>query len=102
MDEALFGVFGRCIAAGGNDLLRSRADPDALAQTFDAAIAQLRAASEVLVFTGFDPHAFPLIRLIRGKIAAYNMHLRVIADRRGCRLVDLWSMRVLGDPRDGS
>jgi lysophospholipase L1-like esterase len=91
------------IAAGGNDLLRSRADPDALAQTFDAAIAQLRAASrEVLVFTGFDPHAFPLIRLIRGKVAAYNMHLRVIADRRGCRLVDLWSMRVLGDPREWS
>jgi lysophospholipase L1-like esterase len=91
------------IAAGGNDLLRSRADPDALAQAFDAAIAQLRAASrEVLVFTGFDPRAFPLIRLIRGKIAAYNMHLRVIADRRGCRLVDLWSMRVLGDPREWS
>ena len=91
------------IAAGGNDLLRPRADPDALAQTFDAAIAQLQAASrEVLVFTGFDPHAFPLIRLIRGKVAAYNMHLRVIAERRGCRLVDLWSMRVLGDPREWS
>jgi lysophospholipase L1-like esterase len=91
------------IAAGGNDLLRPRADPDALAQTFDAAVAQLRAASrEVLVFTGFDPGAFPLIRLIRGKVAAYNMHLRVIADRRGCRLVDLWSMRVLCDAREWS
>ena len=89
------------IAAGGNDLLRPRADPDALAQAFDVAIAQLRAASrEVLVFTGFDPRTFPFIRLIRGKVAAYNMHLRVIADRRDCRLVDLWSMRVLGDPRE--
>ena len=54
------------------------------------------------MFTGFDPHAFPLIRLIRGKVAVYNMHLRVIADRRDCRLVDLWSMRVLGDPREWS
>ena len=89
------------VAAGGNDLLRPRADPDALAQTFDDMVTQLRAAGcEVLLFTGFDPRAFPLIRLIRGKVAAYNMHLRVIADRRGCHLVDLWSMRILSDPRE--
>jgi lysophospholipase L1-like esterase len=89
------------IAAGGNDLLRPRADPDALAQAFDAAVARLRAAgAEVLLFTGFDPRAFPVIRLIRGKVAAYNMHLRVIADRNDCHLVDLWSMRILGDPRE--
>jgi lysophospholipase L1-like esterase len=89
------------IAAGGNDLLRLRADPDGLAQTFDDMVTQLRAAGcEVLLFTGFDPRAFPLIRLIRGKVAAYNMHLRAIADRHDCRLVDLWSMRMLGDPRE--
>ena len=64
--------------------------------------AAAAASREVLVFTGFDPRAFPLIRLIRGKVAVYNMHLRVIADRRDCRLVDLWSMRVLGDPREWS
>jgi lysophospholipase L1-like esterase len=91
------------IAAGGNDLLRPRADPDALAQVFGAAVAELRAAgSEVLVFTGFDPRPFPLVRLIRGKVAAYNMHLRAIADRSDCYLVDLWSMRVLDDPREWS
>jgi lysophospholipase L1-like esterase len=91
------------IAAGGNDLLRPRADPDALADAFAAAVADLRAAgSEVLVFTGFDPRAFPLVRLIRGKVAAYNMHLRAIADARDCYLVDLWSMRVLDDSREWS
>jgi hypothetical protein len=37
--------------------------------------------------------------LIRGKVAAFNMHLRAIADRHGCRVVDLWSMNVLRDPR---
>jgi len=88
------------LAAGGNDLLRPRADPDTLAQVFDEAVARLRRAGcQVLVFTGFDPRTFPLIRLIRGKIAAYNMHLRAIADQRGCLLVDLWSMRALADPR---
>ena len=56
----------------------------------------------MLLFTGFDPQAFPGLRLIRGKVAAYNMHLRAIAQRRGCRLVDLWSMTMLADPREWS
>jgi lysophospholipase L1-like esterase len=91
------------IAAGGNDLLRPRSDPDALALLFDETVAGLRAAGcEVLVFTGFDTRTFPLLRMIRGKAAAYNMHLRVIAGRRDCHLVDLWSMRVLADPREWS
>jgi hypothetical protein len=42
---------------------------------------------------------FPVIRLLRGRIAAYNMHLRGIADEHGCDLVDLWSMRALKDTR---
>src|SRR6202034_125823 len=52
------------IAVVGSAMLRPRADPDALAEAFDAAVAALRAAgSEVLVFPGFDPRAFPLVRL---------------------------------------
>jgi lysophospholipase L1-like esterase len=87
------------IAAGGNDLLRGT-DVDKLAALFDSGIVRLRAARlRVLIFTGFDPLAFPIIRLLRGRIAAYNMHLRAIADDRGCDLVDLWSMRALCDPR---
>jgi hypothetical protein len=30
-----------------------------------------------------------VLRLLRGKVAAYNMHLRTIADRHHCHLVDL-------------
>jgi lysophospholipase L1-like esterase len=89
------------IAAGGNDLLRPRSDPDSLALLFDETIASLRRAGcQVMVFTGFDTRTFPLLRMIRGKAAAYNMHIRVIAGRRDCHLVDLWSMRVLADPRE--
>jgi lysophospholipase L1-like esterase len=84
------------IAGGGNDLLRPGADPDALAELFDAAVARLRASgARVLIFTGCDPVAMPVIRLLRGRVAAYNMHLRGIADSRNCYLVDLWSMRFL-------
>jgi lysophospholipase L1-like esterase len=89
------------IAAGGNDLLRPKADPDALAATFGQAVASLRASgAQVMLFTGFDPGGFPLIRLIRGKTAAYNAQLREIARRYDCMHVDLWSLRVLADPRE--
>ncbi len=87
------------LAAGGNDILRGT-DVDVLASHFEAAVASLQAAGcRVLIFTGFDPSSFPVIRLLRGRIAAYDMHLRGIADMYGCDVVDLWSMRVLQDPR---
>ena len=87
------------LAAGGNDILCGT-DVDALASLFEPAVAKLQAAGcRVLIFTGFDPRMFPVIRLLRGRIAAYNMHLRGIADDYGCDLVDLWSMRALKDPR---
>jgi lysophospholipase L1-like esterase len=87
------------LAAGGNDILRGD-DVDELAAAFEPAVAKLQAAGcRVLIFTGFDPRMFPVIRLLRGRIAAYNMHLRGIADEYGCDLVDLWSMRALKDTR---
>ena len=87
------------LAAGGNDIL-SGADVDVLAAAFEPAVAKLQAAGcQVLIFTGYDPRMFPVIRLLRGRIAAYNMHLRGIADAHGCDLVDLWSMRALNDVR---
>ena len=87
------------LAAGGNDILRGT-DVDELAAIFEPAVAKLQAAGcRVLIFTGFDPRMFPVIRLLRGRIAAYNMHLRGIADAHGCDLVDLWSMRALKDAR---
>src|SRR5580693_4746299 len=71
------------IAGGGNDLLRPGADPDTLAELLDAAVARLQGSgARVLMFSGFDPVGVPVIRLLRGRIAAYNMHLRAIADAR--------------------
>lgn len=86
------------LAAGGNDILRGT-DGDVLAPRFEQAVADLQAAGcRILIFTGFDMRIFPVIRLLRGRIAAYDMHLRGIADDHGCDLVDLWSMRALRDP----
>jgi len=88
------------LAAGGNDLLRPGADPDALAASFEHAVVQLRAANaQMLLFSGFDPAGLPLMRLIRDKCIAYNAQVKDIAARHDCLHVDLWSMTVLADPR---
>jgi lysophospholipase L1-like esterase len=88
------------IAGGGNDILRPGSDPDTLAELLDAGVARLlQSGCRVLMFTGFDPVAMPVLRLLRGRIAAYNMNIRAVADARGCYLVDLWSMRFLRDIR---
>ncbi|GAA4097083.1 MULTISPECIES: SGNH/GDSL hydrolase family protein [Actinomadura] len=88
--------------AGGNDIIRPGTDPDALAVEFDDAVRRLRGCgADVVVFTGFDPRDHRVgSRRLRGKAATFNMHLRAIADRRGCAVVDLWSlMPVFGDAR---
>jgi lysophospholipase L1-like esterase len=86
-------------SAGGNDILRVGSDPDEVAARYEDAVRAMRAVgSRVLVFTGFDVGTTPVLRLVRGKIAVYNEHLRGIADRNGCDLVDLWALRVLADP----
>jgi hypothetical protein len=91
------------MAAGGNDILRPKADPDMLAAEFEQAVVALRSAGgTVMLFTGFDPGGFPVLRMVRGKIAAYNAQVRLIARRHDCLHVDLWSMRVLADPREWS
>jgi len=86
--------------AGGNDILRPGSDPDDLAVRFEAALARLReTVPTVLVSTGFDTRGVPVLGLLRGKIATYNGHLRAIADRHGCPVLDLWSLRALRDQR---
>ncbi|AXI77625.1 SGNH/GDSL hydrolase family protein [Peterkaempfera bronchialis] len=86
--------------AGGNDVLRPGSDPDAVAETFEAAVVRLRgAAGTVLICTGFDTREMPVLRRLRGKIATYNGHLRAIADRHGCTVLDLWSLRSVQDRR---
>ncbi len=87
-------------SAGGNDLLRVGSDPDAVAERFEAGVRTLRAGgAQVMVFTGFDVGVTPVLRLARGRIAIYNEHLRGIAARHDCALVDLWSLGALRDRR---
>ncbi|GAA1409774.1 SGNH/GDSL hydrolase family protein [Kitasatospora putterlickiae] len=86
--------------AGGNDILRPGGDPDEVAERFEAAVAQLaESAGTVLICTGFDTRGVPLLKHLRGKIATYNGHMRAVADRHGCQVADLWSLRAVQDRR---
>jgi lysophospholipase L1-like esterase len=86
--------------AGGNDIIKPQCDPDALATRFDQALGRLAATgAEVVIFTGFDTRRMPILRRLRGRIATYNELLRASADKHGSRVVDLWGMTVLADPR---
>ncbi len=86
--------------AGGNDILRPGSDPDEVAERFEAAVLDLRrSAGTVLICTGFDTRALPVLKHLRGRIATYNGHLRAIADRNDCAVADLWSLRAMHDRR---
>ncbi len=86
--------------AGGNDIIRPGSDPDDVAERFERAVAELTSAiGTVLVTTGFDTRGVPVLRHLRGKVATYNGHVRAIADRYGCPVLDLWSLRTVQDRR---
>ena len=86
--------------AGGNDILRPGSDPDDVARRYEAAVADLRAqVPTVLLCTGFDTRGIPVLRHLRGKIATYTAHVRAIADRYDCPVLDLWSLRSVQDRR---
>ncbi|MGI5193357.1 SGNH/GDSL hydrolase family protein [Streptomyces sp. CA-288835] len=88
------------LSAGGNDILRPGTDPDEVAARFEGAVAELASAvGTVLVTTGFDTRGVPVLRHLRGKIATYNGHVRAIADRYGCPVLDLWSLKTIQDRR---
>ena len=82
------------IHGGGNDVLRPRVDLDALAATYDEAIARLTATgARVVMFTLFDPGAGGIYGPMRGRMAIFNEWVREIADAHGTTLVDMWRMR---------
>ncbi|MFB7916846.1 SGNH/GDSL hydrolase family protein [Streptomyces sp. NPDC056061] len=86
--------------AGGNDIIRPGTDPDDVAERFERAVAELaRSVGTVMVTTGFDTRGVPVLRHLRGKIATYTAHVRAIADRYDCPVLDLWSLRSVQDRR---
>jgi lysophospholipase L1-like esterase len=89
------------ISAGGNDIIRPRCDPDGVAERFEAALGRMVATgADVVTFIGFDTRRVPVLSTIRGRIATFNELLRTVAGRYPqVKVVDLWAMAPLSDPR---
>lgn len=88
------------VSAGGNDIIRPGADPDAVSEHFEEMIVRLRSyGATVLMFTGPDIGMTPVLRRVRGKVAIYNENLRAVALRHDCIVADLWALRELADPQ---
>jgi lysophospholipase L1-like esterase len=79
-------------AAGGNDVLRPRADPAALVERIDAVIGKVRASgADVIMFRFADISLrLPAQRIVGPRAAALNAGTREIADRHGAYLIDLF------------
>lgn len=88
------------LVGGGNDILRPKADIDALAARLEQAVARVRATgADVLLVTPTDPVGAPVIRRTRGRAATYVAHIWSIAQRHGCYVVNQWSFDFLKDWR---
>ncbi|MBD7957931.1 SGNH/GDSL hydrolase family protein [Microbacterium sp. Sa4CUA7] len=87
-------------SAGGNDVIRPGADPDAVAAQFEDAVVRLTSdGATVVVFTGIDTNFTPVFRGIRGRVAIYNENIRAIAERYDCIVADQWALKEVQDMR---
>ena len=83
-------------SAGGNDLIRPNTDPDSISARIEAAVVSLHSAgATVVLFTGPDFGATPVLGRSRGKVAIFNENLRAIAVRHDAIIADLWAVREL-------
>ncbi len=83
---------------GGNDILRARADVDAITGELERAVIRLREAGvDVLLGTGIDAKGSPVLELTRSRTGVFNSNVWSIARRHGASVIDVWGMRSLKD-----
>lgn len=88
------------MVGGGNDILRPRADLDAIADALEAAVVRLQAAgADVLLATPTDPAGAPVLGMLRGRHAIHSANIFSIAQQHGCYVINQWGMDALQDLR---
>lgn len=88
------------ISAGGNDVLRPRADPDEVTAQLEEMVQKVtETGATVILFTSVDVGFQPVFRAVRGKAAIYNENLRRLAKKYDAFVVDLWALEEVQDAR---
>ncbi|GAB3442667.1 SGNH/GDSL hydrolase family protein [Phycicoccus ginsengisoli] len=88
------------MVGGGNDILRPRADLDAIAGRLETAVVRIRATgADVLLATPTDPVGAPVLKHLRGRHAIHSANVFSIAQQHGCYVINQWGMRALQDWR---
>jgi lysophospholipase L1-like esterase len=87
-------------AAGGNDVLRRKADPAGLVAQLDRVVGELRAAgADVILFRFADVFShLPGQRIVGPRAAVINEGAREVAARYGAYLIDLFADEVFHNP----
>lgn len=85
------------VLMGSNDLVRARVDIANIAARLEAEVSRLRAANiEVLLGTPFLPRR-RAAKVLAGRFAEYNAHIRRIALAQRCALLDVEAIPEIGD-----
>jgi lysophospholipase L1-like esterase len=88
------------MVGGGNDILRPKADLDAIARRLEEAVVRIQATgADVLLATPTDPAGAPVFRHLRGRHAIHSANIFSIAQQHGCYVINQWGMRALQDFR---
>ncbi|HEY3534171.1 MAG TPA: SGNH/GDSL hydrolase family protein [Pedococcus sp.] len=88
------------MVGGGNDILRPRADLDAIAGRLEAAVVRIReTGADVLLATPTDPAGAPVLGMLRGRHAIHSANIFSIAQQHGAYVINQWGMDALRDLR---
>lgn len=88
------------IYAGGNDILRPKADLEAMMRGYEGMVRRFTEAGvQVLLFTGFDTVDSALFSKTRPRTAIYNEKVREISDTHCAMIADYWRWREFSDTR---
>jgi lysophospholipase L1-like esterase len=88
------------MSAGGNDLLQSRTSGPHVVESLELIARQVRATgADLLLVTAPDVSWVSLVGRVHQRLVEYTAHVWAVAQRTGSRVVDIYTLPSLRDPR---